>query len=172
MRRFHFALIAAAGLLPAPLGLTAVSTSANVATQMSEKLFHKVDEFCSQQVASLGGRYRPPKLTFFAEPISGVCDVQAALVGPFYCPVNETVYLDRQILSERARNDLNLALGYVVAHEVAHHIQNVIGTTSMVDEARARSTPELAQRTFTAMELQADCYSGLWARWADTRGLI
>jgi hypothetical protein len=142
---------------------------------MSEKLFHKVDEFCSQQVASLGGRYRPPKLTFFAEPISGVCDVQAALVGPFYCPVNETVYLDRQflnILSERARNDLNLALGYVVAHEVAHHIQNVIGTTSMVDEARARSTPELAQRTFTAMELQADCYSGLWARWADTRGLI
>lgn len=68
----------------------------------------------------------------------------AALTGPFYCPVNETVYLDRpfmQQLMQRSQDDAAEALGYVVAHEVAHHIQNVLGTTTLVDQARSRSAP-------------------------------
>jgi uncharacterized protein len=112
---------------------------------------------------------------FFTQPIGDVCDVQAALSGPFYCPVNETVYLDQPFLQRFAmlhQDQRNLALGYVVAHEVAHHIQNVIGTTAMVDQARSRSTPELAKRTLITLELQADCYAGLWAHWAESLGTL
>ena len=173
--RRRYTLIAMASLLPAASGTAAVPSSAGVATQMSETLFRDIDTFWSQQIASLGGRYRSPKLAYLAQPMHGVCGVQATLTGPFYCPVNETVYLDPlfvQQVAERARDEKMLALGYVIAHEVAHHIQNLIGTTGVVNQARSRSTPELANRILTTMELQADCYAGLWARRAATVGTI
>jgi hypothetical protein len=143
---------------------------------MSAKLLSNVDGFWSQQIAALGGHYRPPNLVNFTTPArSGLCAVQAALSGPFYCPVDETVYLDQpflQHLAKSAAGQARFALGYVVAHEVAHHVQNLLGTTALVDQARARSTPQLARRTLTTLELQADCYAGLWARWAHAHGTL
>lgn len=164
-----------ANLLLAAPGQNAVAVTPESAKQQSETLFGSVDQFWSQQVASLGGRYRPPKLAFFTKPVANVCEVQAPIAGPFYCPVNETVYLDQPFLlrlETLPENERQLAFGYVVAHEVAHHIQNVIGTTGMVEQARSRSTPELASRILLTMELQADCYAGLWARWAEPRGAL
>lgn len=173
MRRIHCIFIVLAGLLSATLGRAA--TLASTGDIQSEKLFRSVEAFWSQEVASLGGRYRPPKLIFFARSLKNLCDVPAALRGPFYCPVSETVYLDRtfmQQLMQRSEDNADDALGYVVAHEVAHHVQNVLGTTTLVDQARSRSTAELAQRTLTTFELQADCYAGLWVRWAQASGTI
>lgn len=142
----------------------------------SRRLIQSVDAFWSQQIASLGGRYRPPKLVFFMPPVKDTCDVAAALAGPFYCPINESVYLDRafmQVLVQRFRGgSAAAALGYVVAHEVAHHVQNVIGTTGQVEQARGRSTQEIAQRTLITFELQADCYAGLWMHWAKANGTL
>ena len=176
MSRFRCALlIAATSLLVKAPALSATPMEASSGALSSDQLFRNVESFWSQEVTALGGRYRPPKLKLFSTPISPGCSAQAALSGPFYCPVNETVYLDRTFLHELRQRDkegADLAVGIVVAHEVAHHIQNIIGTTSSVDQARANSTPDLAQRTFTTFELQADCYAGLWARWAGANGTI
>jgi len=173
MRPMHCAVIVLLGLGLATLGRAASAPVAEDAD--SRKLFGSVDAFWSQQVAALGGRYRPPNLVYFAAPLKNLCGVAAALSGPFYCPVNETVYLDRgflQRLRARAGTDASAAVGFVLAHEVAHHLQNVIGTTTIVEQARSSSSAAVAQRTLTSFELQADCYAGLWLRWARNGGVI
>lgn len=176
MFRFaRYALIAAANLIAWPAVQAAVPTAPTDVLQMSDPLFKSVEGFWSQQIAALGGRYRPTKLTWFTTPLNGVCGIRATVVGPFYCPTDESVYLDQKFLTstlERARDDGGLAIGYVIAHEVAHHIQNITGTTGMVVQARSRTTPEMANRILTTMELQADCYAGLWARWASAHNAI
>ena len=176
MSQFRCApLIAAACLFASRPALTAAPAAPEGATQSTDQLFRSVESFWSQEMTALGGRYRPSKLKLFTAPISGACHLQGVLSAPFYCTVNETVYLDRSFLralAQRDPEDANLAVGFVVAHEVAHHVQNIIGTTSSVDQARANSSPELAQRTFMTFELQADCYAGLWARWAAAHGPI
>jgi predicted metalloprotease len=166
--RCRYAIVAVASLVTAAYGRTALPAPTGAA-DTNELLFRNVESFWSQQIAALGGRYRSPKLVEFTQAQSHVCDVVAAVTGPFYCPIDETVYLDQSFLqrvASRGPDSGKLALGYLIAHEVAHHIQNVIGTTGMVVQARARSTPELAGRLLTTMELQADCYAGLWAHWA------
>jgi len=169
------ALIAPVLLLASMLAKAAVPASAISVSQVSEALFSNSQSFWSEQISQLGGRYRPSKLSFFTTSLSGHCKVQAAVTGPFYCPVEETVYLDQpflQLLDQRSRGHSELTLGYLIAHEVAHHIQNVIGTTALVEQARSRSTPQLASRTWTALELQADCYAGLWAHWSAAHGTL
>jgi hypothetical protein len=143
--------------------------------QTTRALYQDVEAFWAQQIVALGGQYRPAALSFFSTPLLQTCGVATPLVGSFYCPPTETVYLDQpflQRIAQRAPGASSLALGYVVAHELAHHVQNTVGTTALVDEARARSAPQLAARTLVAFELQADCYAGLWLRWAQQRGSI
>jgi predicted metalloprotease len=174
--RYHlalFSLTATAGLAANAPGDPGVPPSSTSALEISEPLFRSVESFWVQQIAALGGRYRTTQITWFSAPLSEVCGIHAKVVGPFYCPGDESVYLDREFLQsllQRGRKDGNLAIGYVIAHEVAHHIQNVIGTTAMVIQARSRSTPEMANRILLTLELQADCYAGLWARWAAANG--
>jgi len=159
------------GLLLATPGHTA-STDGKIS---DDNVFQEVDRFWLQQIASLGGRYRPAKLAHFTPSAAKLCGLKVAVSGPFYCPSEETVYLDDtflQRLQQRAQDKAGLALGYVVAHEVAHHIQAVVGTTTLVEQARARSTPEIARRSWVRMELQADCYAGLWAHMARSQGTV
>lgn len=136
------------------------------------RLFRNVESFWSQEIASLGGHYRAAGLELTNAPVHAACGTQATVSGPFYCTVNETVYLDLPFLKLLARGskDPEATLGFVVAHEVGHHIQNIIGTTASMQQSRARSAPELAQRLFTTFELQADCYAGLWMHWAVAQG--
>jgi uncharacterized protein len=178
MDNLHRATLA---LLLAAVGICAsaapgVGATAGVgATPIGDSLFHDVDRFWTQQIASLGGRYRAPSLSYLSQPKAGLCSLKFAVAGSFYCPGDETVYLDSPFLrqlQQRARDQADLALGYLVAHEVAHHIQNMIGTTALVEQARARSNAEVAKRSLTAMELQADCYAGLWAHWARQQGAL
>ncbi len=172
MHRLRYMLIAATALVP-PMPGHSATPSADVVVQLSQWLFNDVEKFWSQQVAALGGeRYRPATLAFFTRQLHGVCSTPGSLAGPFYCPVNETVYLDKAFLrqlQQHASSDQTLALDYVVAHEAAHHVQNLLGTTSLVDQSRSRSTPELANRTLMTMELQADCYAGLSLRSIEAR---
>jgi len=151
----------------------------------ADNLFQLVDKFWEQQIRALGGRYLLPKLVHFSEPATR-CSLQAPVSGSFYCPREQTVYLEdsfvQRLLSlgqEGAGNTHgghdsggDLALGYLVAHEVGHHVQAVIGTTALVEQAESRSTPKTARRSWTALELQADCYAGLWAHWARTQGVL
>lgn len=139
----------------------------------TRELYRQVEAFWSAEIGALGGKYRPAALVFFGQPPDHACGSDGVLRGPFYCPSSETVYLDLrflQHLAERAPGTAETALGYIVAHELAHHVQNIIGTTALVEQARARSNPTLAARTLTSFELQADCYAGLWLHWAQQHG--
>ena len=143
--------------------------------QSVDQLFQSVEGYWTQEIISLGGHYRAAKLQRETGPAAGTCTLHTRLSGPFYCPVNETVYLDQrftQRLIQQDPTDADLTVGFIVAHEVAHHVQNVVGITGGMEQARANSTPQLAARLFTAFELQADCYAGLWTRWAAQQDLF
>jgi uncharacterized protein len=171
--RIYRVLIALTGALSTAPAWPAPPPSANDVEV--QQIFASINAFWSQQIAALGGRYRPPKLEWFAQPLKDGCGVPAALTGSFYCPNSESVYLDRPFMDRllaAASGSPAAALDYVVAHEVAHHVQYLIGTTGMVNQARLRSSRDIAQRTLTTFELQADCYAGLWMRWAVAKGTV
>lgn len=181
MQTHRYALPAIASLLPAFAAAagagaaTEASTAAadDASMQAARTLFGSGETFWTQQLGAFGGHYRPGMLTFFSPPLHQVCGVAAPLAGPFYCPLTETVYLDQgfvQHLRTGAPGARDSALAYLLAHELAHHVQAMLGTTDLVDQARARSTAQMAARTLATFELQADCYAGLWLRWAVQHG--
>jgi predicted metalloprotease len=172
--QFAAAAAGAAPGVPAAPALASGASGASVVASV-DALFKAAQQFWTQQIAALGGRYQPAKLAHVTGPAKGVCGVQGAVVGSFYCPAQQTVFIDDAAiaaLSEHAREDATAAAAYVVGHELAHHVQAIIGTTAVVQQARMRSTPEIANRTFATFELQADCYTGLWLRWASGNGIV
>lgn len=113
-----------------------------------------------------GQQYREPKLVLFTNQVSSACGYASSATGPFYCPGDQKLYLDfgffRQLKTEfRAEGDF--AEAYVIAHEVGHHVQNLLGAMS-----RAGGSNEASVR----LELQADCYAGVWANYADKNNLV
>jgi len=114
-------------------------------------------------------QYRDPKLVLFTDQVQSACGVAGSATGPFYCPGDEKLYLDFAFFNElktefKAPGDF--AQAYVIAHEVGHHVQNLLGTMDKVN--RAGNTNALSVR----LELQADCYAGVWAFYADKQGLV
>ncbi|WP_278388538.1 KPN_02809 family neutral zinc metallopeptidase [Pseudomonas oryzihabitans] len=120
-----------------------------------------------------GEQYQPPKLVLFNGQVQSGCGGATAASGPFYCPVDSKVYLDLtffQELQQRFGADGDFARAYVIAHEVGHHVQNLTGTTSKMEAARRRGIPtEGATGLSVRLELQADCYAGVWANDAQQR---
>ena len=112
------------------------------------------------------GSYRPPRMVFYAgNGQSGCGDAQSAM-GPFYCPADRGIYLDTSFFTEleqRFGAAGDFAQAYVVAHELGHHIQHLTGVARQVQEAQQRLSRTEANRYQVAMELQADCYAGVWA---------
>jgi predicted metalloprotease len=99
------------------------------------------------------------------------CGVGSAASGPFYCPADYQVYLDLTFFNELARlgGPGDFAAAYVIGHEVAHHVQNLVGTSGRVREAQQRTSRADANRLSVAIELQADCYAGVWAHHTNRR---
>ena len=120
-----------------------------------------------------GEQYQPPKLVLFNGQVQSGCGGATAATGPFYCPVDGKVYLDLtffQELQQRFGADGDFARAYVIAHEVGHHVQNLTGTTGKMEAARRRGIPtEGATGLSVRLELQADCYAGVWANDAQKR---
>jgi predicted metalloprotease len=112
-----------------------------------------------------GARYEPPELTLFGGAVSSACGFATSAVGPFYCPGDRRVYLDTEFFGELARmgGPGDFAQAYVIGHEIGHHVQNLTGTAAQVREAQARAGSGAANPLQVAMELQADCYAGVWA---------
>jgi len=106
-----------------------------------------------------GRTYREPKLVLFSGAVNSACGFAQAAVGPFYCPADEKVYLDTtffQELRNRFQSPGDFAQAYVIAHEIGHHVQNLLGTTDRVERNRSNQTS-------VRVELQADCYAGIFA---------
>lgn len=115
--------------------------------------------------AQSGERYRPPELTLFAGAVQSACGYASSASGPFYCPGDQRVYLDTSFFDELARmgGAGDFAAAYVIGHEVGHHVQTLRGTSDQVRAAQQRSREVDANRLQVAMELQADCFAGVWA---------
>lgn len=113
----------------------------------------------------LGGQYVEPKLVLFENSTDSVCGYSSAATGPFYCPGDQKVYIDlgffRELQGLGASGDF--AQAYVLGHEVGHHVQNLMGTTDEVTRLQARMNERDGNALSVALELQADCYAGVWA---------
>jgi predicted metalloprotease len=122
-----------------------------------------------------GSTYPEPQLVLYTDSVRSACGFNSAATGPFYCPGDRKIYLDLGFLRELERLGApgDFAFAYVVAHEVGHHVQNVTGTEQQVRQRQARSSQQDANALSVLMELQADCYAGLWAHHAErTRDVL
>ena len=118
----------------------------------------------------MGREYQEPRLVLFTDMIQSGCGFASGATGPFYCPQDRQVYIDlgffRQ-LQERLGAGGDFAEAYVIAHEVGHHVQKLLGITDRVDAARRRASEAESNRLSVRLELQADFLAGVWARYAD-----
>jgi predicted metalloprotease len=125
-----------------------------------------------RQVSSeMGTPYRDAKLVLFRDAVQSACGFAEAATGPFYCPADEKVYIDLgfyEELQQRFGAPGDFAQAYVLAHEIGHHVQNLLGTEAQVREARTRRA-DLANELSVRLELQADCYAGVWGHSAAQR---
>lgn len=115
----------------------------------------------------IGQSYVPPTLVLFKGATQSACGGASAASGPFYCPPERKAYLDTAFfttLDQRLGAKGDFAAAYVVAHEIAHHVQNELGILGQVNNARARATAAESNALSVRIELQADCFSGIWAR--------
>ncbi len=122
-----------------------------------------------------GMSYSKPVLVLFRDRVQSACGNAGASVGPFYCPGDEKLYLDLSFFNEletRFRAPGDFAEAYVIAHEVGHHVQDLLHTMERVDAARGRMSEEQANQISVRLELQADYYAGVWAHYAQQKGLL
>ena len=120
-----------------------------------------------------GMQYTPPKIILFSETTQSGCGVAQSAMGPFYCPADQSVYMDMSFFNELQQRFgakvTEFTVAYVLAHEVGHHVQTLLGTTQKVDQLRRSGKYSEAEmnRVSVATELQADFYAGVWARRTD-----
>jgi predicted metalloprotease len=129
----------------------------------TEKTWHEV-------FRRYGKTYEEPKLVLFTGAVQSACGFAQAAMGPFYCPEDHRVYIDLgfyEDLKNRFRAPGDFAQAYVIAHEVGHHVQNLLGITEKVQGAMQHSNKAEANRLSVRMELQADCLAGVWGYHAD-----
>ena len=117
------------------------------------------------------GQYRPPTLVLYDGQVRSACGLGQSAMGPFYCPNDEKLYVDLAFyrdLQARFKAPGDFAQAYVVAHEVGHHVQKLTGSMRRLEEAQGRASKAELNRISVRMELQADCYAGIWGHYAGT----
>lgn len=122
-----------------------------------------------------GQRYREPTLVLFTDQVQSACGIAGAAVGPFYCPGDEKVYIDLSFyedLRRRFNAPGDFAQAYVIAHEVGHHVQNLLGISDRVDAMQRRVTEVEANQLSVRLELQADFFAGIFARYVQQQGVL
>ena len=123
----------------------------------------------------LGRDYQEPRLVLFTDATPTACGTGQAAMGPFYCPLDQRVYIDLafyQQLRDRFRAPGDFAQAYVIAHEVGHHVQNQLGIMQKMDAYRQRLSETQYNALSVRLELQADCFAGVWAHHANNRQLL
>ena len=114
----------------------------------------------------MGGNYVEPTLVLFSDRVESACGFAKAAVGPFYCPADQKLYIDLSFyrdLQERLQAPGDFAQAYVIAHEVGHHVQNLMGISDKVRSLQSRVSEVEANQLSVRLELQADCFAGIWA---------
>lgn len=143
-------------------------------TQFVSAILGSTEDVWSEIFQAAGAAYRVPRLVLFTDVTPTACGTGEAATGPFYCPGDENVYLDLGFLRELQRLGAtgDFAVAYVIAHEVGHHVQHLEGTDSQVTQLQARSSRADANALSVLLELQADCYAGIWGFHANRQAQI
>jgi len=138
------------------------------------KVYNEVNEVWTDEFARAGDKYTQPGLTFFTQAVNTGCGQASSQVGPFYCPPDQMIYIDigfLQQLQQQFGAQGRYAQAYILAHEAGHHLQTLFGTERKVRAAQ-QSQPSKQNQLSVAMELQADCYAGVWSKLADDAGNV
>jgi len=125
--------------------------------------------------AADGQRYQPPTLVLFSDAVRSACGFSSAAVGPFYCPPDHKVYVDLSFFRELDRRfgaPGDFAQAYVIAHEVGHHVQTLLGISDQIEQLRRRMGEREANALSVRQELQADCLAGVWGYHAQQKNLL
>lgn len=129
----------------------------------------------SQLFRQMGRTYEDPKLVLFSGAVKSACGMAQSAMGPFYCPLDRKVYIDLSFyrdLKYRHNAPGDFAQAYVIAHEVGHHVQNQLGISSKVQRAQQQVSRSQANQLSVMLELQADCFAGVWANHAEQQRQI
>ncbi len=142
----------------------------------AEVILAETEDVWTRRFAAAGARYEPPRMVLFSNQTQSGCGFASSAMGPFYCPADKSVYLDTNFFDELARRfgaPGDFAAAYVIAHEVGHHVQTITGVSAQVRAAQSRASQAEQNALQVRMELQADCYAGIWAHDADrTAGIL
>lgn len=141
-------------------GNDTLSSYAKVVLADTEDVWSKI--FSEQ----LGSSYQVPKMVLFSNSTQSGCGFASAQTGPFYCPADSKVYLDLNffdLMQQRFHASGDFAMAYVIAHEVGHHVQNLLGITAKLDNARGNMSESAYNKLSVKLELQADFFAGVWA---------
>jgi predicted metalloprotease len=146
-------------------------------TQAKEKVSRVLgdtEDVWGSAFKSMGARYEPPRMVIFRGATQSACGRAMAAVGPFYCSADREVYLDTDFFDKLARLGApgDFAQAYVVAHEVGHHVQNLMGIMAQFDQQQQRSDGRTRNALSMRLELQADCFAGIWGASAQKRNLL
>lgn len=167
---------AEAGVDPSASGAAPTGAPADEGGQFAATVLASTEDVWSEIFTAQGQRYRKPTLVLFSDAVASACGTASAAVGPFYCPADQKVYLDLsfyELLSQRFGAPGDFAQAYVVAHEVGHHVQQLLGIADQVTAAQQRASEEESNALSVRMELQADCLAGVWGNHANrTRQLL
>lgn len=144
--------------------------------QLLSGVLRSTEEVWGELFRQAGQTYRPAEMVAYTNYDQSGCGVAQAAMGPFYCPTDQRIYIDPQFFDELRRRfgaPGDFAQAYVIAHEVGHHVQNLTGTLDEAQRAQARARRVQGNQIQVQVELQADCYAGVWAANArDERGSI
>ena len=161
---------APASYAPAPAPSRTARPATTPETQFVSRVLKSTEDVWSDLFRDMGRQYREPKLVLFRDATRTECGVGQAAMGPFYCPADQKVYLDLGFFDELARRFQvpgQFPQAYVIAHEIGHHVQNLLGISGKVQQMRQSMSKRDGNALSVRTELQADCFAGVWANRAD-----
>lgn len=159
---------------PAPPRPTPTPAATLSQDQFATAVFNDIQTMWSQEFGRAGITYHPARLVLYSAQVATACGTETSEVGPFYCPADGSVYLDLDFLTAMQQflgAEGDFARAYIIAHELGHHVQNLLGISARANAAKQQSPPQ-ANAISVRVELQADCLAGVWAHSAYQRNLL
>ncbi len=158
-----------------PGGQQTTDVTGDAGKDFVARVLGSTERVWTDKFQQMGRQYVKPKLVLFNGFVQSACGMAQSAMGPFYCPGDQKVYIDLSFYQDM-KNKLgapgDFAQAYVVAHEVGHHVQNLLGIADKVQQQRSQASQEEANALSVRMELQADCYAGVWAKTANDKNHI
>lgn len=152
-----------------------ISPNDDEAAKFTSVILATTEDTWGQQFEKMGRTYQPPKLVMYRGATRTGCGNGQSVMGPFYCPADSTVYIDLSFYDDMKRQlgaGGDFAQGYVIAHEVGHHVQKLLGIEPKVRQLQQNASEADANKLSVSMELQADCFAGVWGKSMQQQGVL